>query len=349
MAIQLKKIGTGVWVLIMAASAVAVVFLNALAFGLSAETVYDSLVFTAFVASSVTVFVLVAAPRLERYRFYVRASAIIFGIVPATFAGVFLAAFFLQFVNPFERVYSLFPSPRTVTFSLVISYIFGFGGYLYLTSRGKLIAAKALIEEKEEAEQMARTLASEARIASLESRIRPHFLFNTLNSIAALIREDPKRAERMVERLSNILRYSLDTVPEPSSSLEKELAIVRDYLEIQKSRFADKLEYEFEIDDSLKSHDVPTFAIQTLVENSIKHAGDNPDATSIRIAAFVQNGNMVLNVSDNGNSFSAADLKKGHGLDNLRERLKLIYKGNASVEIGSGESASVSIIMPNDG
>lgn len=345
---KLMKIGAGVWILIMAASAVAVVFLNSLAFGLSAGSVYDSLVFTAFVASSVTVFVAGTAPFIEKYRFSARVVVIIIGIVPATFAGEILASVFLQYINPFEKSYSLLPSVRTTLFSLVISYIFGFGGYLYLTSRTNLIAARAMIREKEAAEQSARELANEARIASLESRIRPHFLFNTLNSIAALIREDPASAELMVERLSNILRYSLETGQDHFNSLEQELEIARDYLEIQKSRFSDRLEYEFEIDESLRSLDVPTFAIQTLVENSIKHVGEEADQTSIHVLAFSKNGNMILNVRDNGSGFSNADLKRGHGLDNLRERLKGIYGNRAAIEIEYRDGASVSVIIPHD-
>lgn len=337
------------WGLIMAASAVAVVFLNAIAFGLSPESVYDSLVHTAFIASSVSVFVFAAAPRVEKYRFSIRVAIIIVGIVPATLAGVYSTTLFLQFINPFERVYSGLPGFRTILFSLVISYIFGFGGYLYLTSRANLIAARALIQEKVEAEQRARALANETKIASLESRIRPHFLFNTLNSIAALIKEDPAAAERMVEQLSNILRSSLDTVQDSFNPLERELEIATDYLEIQKTRFAEKLEYSFEVDDVLKQQTVPSFTVQTLVENSIKHAGEHQSQTSIHVSGFFENGNMVLNVKDNGNGFSSDDLKEGHGLDNLRERLKVLYKGRASIRIETVKGASVSVIIPYDG
>lgn len=344
------KIGKRGWIALMAASAVAVVFLNSLSFGLSGERIYDSLVHTFFIATFVSAFVFLVAPTLEKQRFFIRAIAIVIGIVPSTYAGLMMTRLFLWFVNPYNRPYSAIPSTRTFVFSLLISYIFGFGGYLYLTSRGKLREAKAELKSKEIAEQKARTLASEARFASLESRVRPHFLFNTLNSIAALIRDDPPAAERMVERLSSILRYSLDAGVDSFNSLERELAITADYLEIQKSRFTNKLHYEFDIDKNLNERDVPTFAVQTLVENSIKHvAGNRPERTSIRISAFSKNGYMVVTVSDNGEGFTPQDVSEGHGLDNLIERINSAYDGRGSVKIDNSDGGSVSIIIPKDG
>ena len=113
---------------------------------------------------------------------------------------------------------------------------------IYETLSHRLQAATLELRTRELAEERHRKLASEARLSSLESRIHPHFLFNTLNSISALIREDPAQAERTVERLAALLRYSLDSNARRLVSLRQEMRVVQDYLEIQKTRFGDRLQ-----------------------------------------------------------------------------------------------------------
>jgi sensor histidine kinase YesM len=330
------------------ASAVAVVFLNALAFGLSSKTVYDSLVHTFFIASLVLVFVVLAAPPLEPRPLFQRISMISAVIFAATFTGLFLTSLFKRAVSPFDQQPAFLPATRTIVFSLVISYIFGLGGYLYLNSKNKLRLSNAMVKEKEAAEERTRILATEARLSSLESRIHPHFLFNTLNSIAALIREDPAIAEQMVEQLSNILRHSLDNGAEHLTELRKEIEITRDYLDIQKLRFVEKLDYNLNIDSTLNNFPVPAFSLPTLVENSIKHvAGKTASRTSIEVSALRHQGNVVLKVTDNGEGFTEDQITKGHGLDNLRERMHSIYGNEASLKVGiSSGRAKVSLTIP---
>src|SRR5205823_3935058 len=115
-------------------------------------------------------------------------------------------------------------------------------------------------------------LATEARLSSLESRIHPHFLFNTLNSISSLIQEDPVRAERLIERMAALLRFSLDSTNAGLVPLYQEMKIVRDYLEIERARFGDRLGFEVNIPAEFDRFEVPPLAIQTLVENSVKYA-----------------------------------------------------------------------------
>ena len=334
----------------MAASAVAVVFLNSLAFGLSRETIFDSLVFTFFVASSVAGAIFLAEPRIEGYSTATRVAIISILIIPSTYLGVWLGTFFQEIANPFYDDVQSIPSPRTVIFSLVISYIFGLGGYLYLSSRDRLRAAEIEIRKKAEEEEKARHLANEARLASLESRIHPHFLFNTLNSIAALIKEDPASAEMMVEKLSRVLRQSLENGARHQTSLRDEVALARDYLDIQSVRFADRLGYEFDIDDSLLEIEMPLFSIHTLVENSLKHVAETDSkGTNLMVSAFRENGNAIVSVSDNGPGFSEKDLKEGHGLDNLRERMSVVFGGDSTIRIADSQDASsVSLVIPLD-
>lgn len=132
---------------------------------------------------------------------------------------------------------------RAVWPSIVMTLVAGAAvSYLLMQSR-RLRAATLELRTHQLAEERARKLAAEARLSSLESRVHPHFLFNTLNSIAALIREDPAGAERMMERLAGLLRYSLDANSSTLVPLAQELRLVRDYLDIEKTRFGDRLRF----------------------------------------------------------------------------------------------------------
>ena len=180
--------------------------------------------------------------------------------------------------------------------------------------------------------------ASVAR-ASLESRVHPHFLFNTLNSISALVREDPAEAERMIERLAALLRYSLDSELAGVVALREELRIVRDYLEIEKVRFGDRLRYRIEADEAAVSQTVPALSVQTLVENSVKYAvGALRDGAEIVVSARVEDGRLRVEVSDDGPGFEpASSLKPGHGLDLLQHRLTSLFGSSASLEMTARE------------
>src|SRR5207253_6293 len=136
------------------------------------------------------------------------------------------------------------------------------------------------------AEERARKFALEARLASLESHIRPHFLFNALNTVSSLIQDDPKLAESLLGKLSAVLRFSLEAKQQRGSPLGSEMNIVRQYLEIERARFGDRLRYEIEVSPEIQSATVPSFSIQTLVENSVKYAVANRiEGGAIRIAA----------------------------------------------------------------
>jgi LytS/YehU family sensor histidine kinase len=184
--------------------------------------------------------------------------------------------------------------------------------------------------------------STQARLSSLESRLRPHFLFNTLNSIAALIPEDPQAAERMTERLSALLRYSLDSTMLNTVRLEQELKIATDYLEIEKTRFGGRLRYSIDVPAILMSTPVPPFSLQTLVENSVKYGGKE-----IRVSACNGAGRLLLQVWDSGDGFPRdVKLPEGHGLQNLKDRLNALWGAKAFVEFpqeGAGTMVQVSL------
>ena len=341
------RIEKPVWIAIIVASAVAATTFNSLAFGLNALRVYDSSVHTFFIAVSVASVIIAIDHWLHERSLTLRLVVIVIAIVPTTYIGVWIAATWLYFFNPFESYRRISPSNRTVLFSLAISYIFGLGGYLLTSARQSLFVAKRAVEEKAEAEARAKSLAQEARLASLESRIHPHFLFNTLNSIAALIREDPDKAERTVERLSTVLRYSLSPENESKTTVKNEMKLVSDYLEIQKTRFEERLSYDFRVDPEFVDCEIPSFSIHTFVENALKHA-DPPNDEPIEISVEVsgQPDEVILEITDNGLGFSESDLKRGHGLDNLRERLKSMYRNSALLDLSESASGRILLRIP---
>ncbi|MBZ5724933.1 MAG: histidine kinase [Acidobacteriia bacterium] len=206
----------------------------------------------------------------------------------------------------------------------------------------RLQAATLELRTRQLAEERARQAASEARLSSLESRIHPHFLFNTLNSISALIREDPARAERTVERLAALLRYSLDTNTRGLVPLRQEMHIVRDYLEIEKTRFGDRLRYAVDVPAEIEDLEVPPLAVQTLVENSIKHAvSGSRHGGEIGVTARLAAEGLLLEVSDDGPGFDLRALKPGHGLENLRDRLTALFAGAGRLEMARGAGRMV--------
>jgi signal transduction histidine kinase len=188
--------------------------------------------------------------------------------------------------------------------------------------------------------RLAQTTA-QAQLAALESRVQPHFLFNTLNSIAALIHEDPKGAERMTGQLAALLRSSLDHQATPLVRLEDELQIVRDYLSIEHVRFGDRLRFEIQSDATADAR-VPRLALQTLVENSVKYAvSPRKDGASIAIRAVKNRATppniatTTIAVEDDGPGFDATVLPEGHGLALLRARLALLFGDRGELRIDS--------------
>lgn len=186
--------------------------------------------------------------------------------------------------------------------------------------------------------------ATEARLASLESRVRPHFLFNALNSAIALIPEEPKRAEAVLEALAALLRFSLNA--QGMVTLREELRIVTDYLEIERARFGDRLRYTLDVPAELDEHAVPAFAIQTLVENSVKYAvSARSQGATISVRARMADV-LTVTVRDDGPGFTEAPWVPGHGLDSLRARLVALYGERARLVVpppGAGPTITLEV------
>jgi sensor histidine kinase YesM len=237
-----------------------------------------------------------------------------------------------------------------IRISLAVTLSFGLLCYALTALSDRLHVVKQELGRQQIAEERVRKMAAEARYASLESRVRPHFLFNTLNSISSLVRENPAEAERMIERLSALLRYSLDSDIAGLVPLSEELRIVEEYLQIEQVRFGARLRYRLEIEPAARIFRVPALSIQTLVENSVKYAvGASRSGATVAIGARVRDGELRVEVSDDGPGFeSDQHFKPGHGLDLVRERLDALFGPAASLEIGARDGLTcVAISVPS--
>ena len=232
--------------------------------------------------------------------------------------------------------------------SLFLTFCAGVVTYTYTHFRQQMEESNRKLRAKELEEQKARQLATEARLASLESRIQPHFLFNALNSVGSLIREDPARAELLLERVSALLRFSLYEPHGGLVSLEQELKIVRDYLEIESVRFGARLRYTIECAPELRGVAVPPLAVQTLVENSVKYAVTNRrEGGEVRVTARLGQREALIEVWDSGRGFDMAEIPAGHGLELLTSRLEAHFGASAHLAYQRTEAGmTVTLRLP---
>jgi len=251
-------------------------------------------------------------------------------------AGSLLAVFVLAMIGYVPTVDAFIRwFAGSLKTSIVVTLLFGVFGTIIEMLRSRLDAATLALRTKERDEADARRIAVEAQLASLESRVQPHFLFNTLNSIAALIHEDPAGAERMTAQLASLLRSSLDQQT-PLVSIEEELRTVRNYLEIERVRFGERLRYEISADGAAAGVRVPRLAVQTLVENSVKYAvSPRREGASIAVRAAASNGHVRIEVEDDGPGFESTTMPEGHGLALVRERLAMALGDAASLSVDS--------------
>jgi two-component system, LytTR family, sensor histidine kinase AlgZ len=188
-----------------------------------------------------------------------------------------------------------------------------------------------------------------ARLAELQSRIRPHFLFNALNTALALVRVDPARAESVLEDLAQLFRVALAEVG-ASVSLEEEIELARRYLAIEEVRFAERLQVQWQIDPRVHSARVPPLVLQPLVENAVRH-GIEPSAGggSVTVRAQVIRGQAVVVVSNSLGDADSTVTSAGHGmaLYNVRERLRLLHDVAAECTVWrEGDVFHARIVLP---
>jgi hypothetical protein len=210
-------------------------------------------------------------------------------------------------------------------------------------------------QDTAERETMERQLA-QARLQVLQAQVEPHFLFNTLATVDYLIETDPPRASKMQKALITYLRGALPQMRQQSSTLGRELRLVTSYLDLIKMRIEERLEVEIAVPEALRSAEFPPMMLQTLVENAIKHGIEpKPDGGRVRVAASLQNGQIAVEVSDTGVGLPDGELLDGPtsgtgvGLQNIRDRLSMLYPGRSTLMLHSGAAGGtlVRITLPH--
>jgi hypothetical protein len=199
------------------------------------------------------------------------------------------------------------------------------------------------------------TQLAEARLSALKAQLHPHFLFNALHTIGTLVRTGRAAlAVRVVAELGDLLRAMLDDATTQEVPLRRELAFVRNYLEIEQIRFSDRLDVVFAVDDDTLDAKVPHLILQPLVENAIRH-GIAPHGSGGRlvIAARRENGRLLLDVTDDGRGLEDGNGREptdrpGLGLQNVRDRLTQLFGGESSVTLvpGPAGGAAAQVRMP---
>jgi hypothetical protein len=192
------------------------------------------------------------------------------------------------------------------------------------------------------------SLVKELELKTIKSHINPHFIFNALNSIRALVDENPARARTAITELSNILRSSMQAEKAETTSLEKELNIVKDYLALEHIRFEDRLRVEYDIDEDTLDQPVPPMMLQTLVENAIKHGiSKQINGGSVKIISDFRDDHHELIVQNTGklNMITNPD---GFGVNSTHNRLNLLFGKKAFFELKdvNGDTVEAKVIMP---
>lgn len=220
------------------------------------------------------------------------------------------------------------------------------GVWLYV-----MIAGVSYTTQTTERAARAEAEAARAQLAALRSQINPHFLFNALHTVVQLIPREPKQAAQAAEQLAALLRTAIEEDRDVVSVAE-ELAFVEKYLELERIRFGDRLRVHIDVSSDARSATLPSFAVQTLVENAVRHgAAPRVEPTDLTIAGSVSNGALTLTVRDTGAGATEANLTNGTGtgLGRLRERLGVMYDGRARLDIAPrSDGLSASLVIPQD-
>jgi two-component system LytT family sensor kinase len=265
----------------------------------------------------------------------------------ASLVGMTIASelcFFIVRHFIYHTSYILFAEPRQLWINLIISLIATTIVGAYQSQRTSL---EMRIKEKELDIVKLSQLKTQAELQSLQSRINPHFLYNSLNSIASLIHIDADRAEDMTLKLSKLFRYSINTQNENLTSVKEEVEIVNTYLDIEKVRFGSRINFNLDIAEDALNEKIPRFILQPLIENAIKHGlNDKIEGGEITLIILKQEKEIVLIISDNGKPFPT-ELNSGYGLQSTYEKLQLLYDDKYAIQIINEPEKLIKITIPS--
>ncbi len=255
--------------------------------------------------------------------------------------GTFVALALAQIVTGINFLGSI----RTIYIQLFVGLTLSL---LVTTSIYAVVFYKGMIGKAKDAQE-ARELAVKAELKALRAQVNPHFLFNTLNSISALIAIDPKRADLMVQRLSEVFRYVLTASEKEWTTLEEEWQFLDNYLEIERIRFDEKLRVEKFAEPGVLRAKIPGLLLQPIVENAIKHGLSNKVGSGLLIMRAIQkNGDIEIEITDDGEIGFSTDSQNGMGLKNVRDRIQKSFGEKYGLTIESAVPGTrVRITLPN--
>ncbi len=231
---------------------------------------------------------------------------------------------------------------------------------MLLTWTALYYASKATFETMQQRQKAAEAihLAKEAQLKMLRYQLNPHFMFNSINAICTLIlKQDNQHAVSMLEKLCDLLRYSLYTDPLAKVTVAEEIQILQTYFDVEQCRFRNKLDLSIVADDEVKNCLVPSLLLQPLAENALKHGMKmSQQSYAISVSFSQQNGQLLIRMLDNGSGFSqqpettAGGSSTGIGLHNCEERLALIYPNQSTLSFGNRaeEGAWIQISIPKE-
>lgn len=283
---------------------------------------------------------------LYRNLFFLFLLGILVILLQATYQAVTLP----HLGYPKNRIFSTFS--EAFTFMLAKNSLIS--ASLYLVTLGIILTGifYEMFRVKELKNSELKANLTQARLQVLKMQLHPHFLFNTHNAISELIHKDPNRAEKILTNLSDLLRISFEKLDDEEIPLQQELEFIAKYIEIEQTRFQERLQVEMKIAGNTLDAIVPNMILQPLVENAINH-GIAPlvEGGKVKIVASSKAGFLHLQVIDNGAGVKAEELERlddGVGLANTKARLKHLFNDKQSFEINSQENEgfTVSITIP---
>ena len=266
-----------------------------------------------------------------------RLSKIFIGFL-SLFLGIELSLFLSRLLLPIQ-VFSVSETIQDFLLitNIILIFIALFLGFIYKKM-------KTDIENKMKENERLEKLKLKSELAALQSKINPHFLFNTLNTILDMVYDYPEKVEEMILNLSTIYRKILYSSENEYYTLEQELDLVRKYLDIEKVRLGKRMEYEIKCNPELKNIEIPPLCIEPIVENSVIH-GISPKKGNgkIEIAVETIDHTIKISVKDDGVGIDSKDFKLGFGVRSVKERLRIIYGEKTNLEVKQNEKNGVTV------
>ncbi len=319
--------------------------------GFEPTILWISVLFGNVVGFTVWISSVVLFPRLRGLRPAARAALLGLALLSGSVAGTAL----VLYLFPLFVLRDVRQTVAVGAINGVLALVVGSMVHAYEGLRWRLAESLREVEEVRLVEARLKEQAARAELAALQARINPHFFFNTLNTISSLVLEDPERADRVVQTLADLFRYTFRVADSGPVPLSEELEFIDGYLAIEQARFGDRLRVVREVDPEARPVPVPGLVLQPLVENAVGH-GIAPVAAggTVRIVARVRDGALLVEVGDDGAGMAEpaeAAVREGHGLANVRQRLRTLHGGGAALELargpgGRGTVATLRVPLP---